>query len=119
MTFDHSEQVIEKSFQLLDEPVNLAFHLSESLIHTLLDKLSSDDDFRVVFQSSPRQALASIGHEAAAKATDSENGIWMCMKCKTLASKEIIRNSRDVFLKQLLSERARFNPIHLEISKLT
>ncbi|MGH8499888.1 MAG: NHLP-related RiPP peptide, partial [Methylococcales bacterium] len=94
MMFDHSEQAAEKAFLISEEISNPAFQLSESLVHNLLDKLSSDEDFRALFQISPREALASLGHEAAAKSTDSDKGIWACIRCETLASAETISKSR-------------------------
>ncbi len=114
MTFDHSEQAVEKYFQISEEQGNPAFQLSEAIVHSLLDKLSGDDDFRALFQKSPREALASLGHEAAANASDSDKGIWACLRCEELASAEVIRQSRDLLRIQLLTERVQFNPVGLQ-----
>ena len=116
MTFEHSEHVLDKATLILEETVNPAFQLSESLVHNLLDKLSSADDFRALFQRSPREALASLGHEAAANASDSDKGIWACLRCDTLASAETIGKSRDQLRIQLLIESAQFNPVALAIA---
>ena len=59
----------------------MAFQLSEELVDKLLDKLSSDNEFRAVFQKSPRIALAYLGHDAAAYASDTYKGAWACMSC--------------------------------------
>jgi len=95
----------------------MPFQLSEELVDKLLDKLSSDDDFRASFQKSPRQALASLGHAPAAKATDSDKGAWMCMSCDKLASADDIKKSRQALRTQLLSAKAQFNPINLDAAQ--
>ena len=94
----------------------MPFKLSEDTVDTLLDKLSSDDDFRAQFQKDPRQALASVGHKPSADASVAE-GAWMCMDVKQLASKEAIKASRDALRTQLLAEKAAQNPISLEVAK--
>ena len=91
----------------------MPFKLSEETVNTLLDKLSTDDDFRKRFQANPRAALASVGHKAAASAGADEKGIWACCNVKELASKEAIKASRDALRTQLLAESATFNPISL------
>ncbi|HPO23439.1 MAG TPA: NHLP-related RiPP peptide [Arenimonas sp.] len=95
----------------------MPFQLSEELVDKLLDKLSSDEDFRTSFQKSPRQALASLGHAPAAKASDSDKGAWACMSCNKLASAADIKKSRDALRTQLLSAKAQFNPVALEAAK--
>lgn len=95
----------------------MPFKLSEQTVDKLLDKLSTDDAFRQQFQSSPRAALASVGHEAAAKAKDTDPGIWACCTVTQLASKEAIRSSRDALRKQLLTSQASHTPITLEAAK--
>jgi putative modified peptide len=117
MTFNHSEQTVEKSFLIAEEQANPAFQLSEAIIHSLLDKLCSDEDFRSLFQRSPREALASLGHQAAANASDSDKGIWACLRCEELASADTIKQSRDALRMQLQSENARFNPISLQVAR--
>lgn len=87
---------------------------SEELVDKLLDKLSSDNEFRSVFQRSPRIALAYLGHEGASRANSGDRGTWSCLQCKQLASPEAIKAGRDVLRQQLLSEKAAYNPIRLE-----
>jgi len=88
--------------------------LSEDLVDTLLNKLSSDNEFRAVFQKNPRVALAYLGHEPAAAAGASEKGAWTCMQCDKLASADVIKASRDELRKQLLSSKTQFDPIKLQ-----
>lgn len=97
----------------------MPFQLSEELVDKLLDKLSSDNEFRAVFQKSPRIALAYLGHDAAAYASDSDKGAWACMSCEKLASAADIKKSRDLLRKQILSSNARFNPVTLEAAAHT
>jgi putative modified peptide len=93
----------------------MSYDLSEELVDKLLDKLSSDNEFRAVFQKSPRIALAYLGHDAAAYASDTDKGAWACLHCKELASPAAIKKSRVELRKQLLSSKARFNPVSLEL----
>jgi putative modified peptide len=94
----------------------MAYDLSEELVDKLLDKLTRDNEFRAVFQKSPRIALAYLGHDAAAYASDTDKGAWACMHCTELASPAVIKKSRDALRKQFLSSSARMNPINLEIT---
>lgn len=95
----------------------MPFKLSETTVDTLLDKLSSDDDFRKQFQANPRKALAALGHQPAAKAKDADSGLWSCLQTTQLASKESIKASREVLRKQLLSSQSTYNPVNLEVAK--
>lgn len=72
----------------------------------LLDKLSSDDDFRDQFQRNPRAALKSIGHETpdADRDVKGSDPVLCCNNIKSLASKEQIRAAR-AELHQQLSQR--------------
>jgi putative modified peptide len=92
----------------------MPYDLSEELVDKLLDKLTRDNEFRAVFQKSPRIALAYLGHDAAAYASDTDKGAWACMHCVELASPAVIKKSRDALRKQLLSTKGRFNPINLD-----
>ena len=95
----------------------MPFQLSEELVDKLLDKLSSDNEFRDVFQKSPRIALAYLGHDAAAHASDNDKGAWACMSCEKLASAADIKKSRNALRKQLLSAQATQHPIALDVAK--
>jgi len=80
----------------------------------LLDKLSVDDAFRELFSNDPRAALASLGYAPAQDHTQA-NGIWDCWMVGQLASKEVIRASRDQLLRQVTSAKAGAHPITLEM----
>lgn len=95
----------------------MPFKLSEATVDKLLDKLGSDDAFRDQFKANPRMALAAVGHEAAAKAKDGDEGIWACCAVTQLASKEAIKAGRDELRKQLLSSKASQSPVTLEVAK--
>lgn len=95
----------------------MPFQLSEQTVDTLLDKLSSDDDFRIQFQTNPREALAAIGHLPAAMAKDSAPGLWSCLQTTQLASKDAIKASREELRKQLLSSQAAYTPHNLSAAK--
>lgn len=97
----------------------MPFKLSEKTVDTLLDKLSSDDDFRAQFQANPREALAAIGHQPAAKAKDADSGLWSCLQTTQLASKDAIKSSREVLRKQLLASQGAYTPVNLEVAKPT
>ena len=95
----------------------MPFKLSEAVVDSLLEKLSSDEEFRTLFQASPRQALASLGHEAAANAKEGDAGVWTCMAAASpLASMEKIGKSRALLRNQFLSAQATYLPIHLQAS---
>lgn len=87
---------------------------SEEFVDKLLDKLSSDNEFRAAFQRSPRIALAYLGHEGATNASPSDQGAWSCMICENLASPEVMKEARDELRLQLLTNRATQNPIKLD-----
>lgn len=95
----------------------MPYDLSEQMVDKLLDKLSSDNEFRAVFQKSPRIALAYLGHDAAAYASDTDKGAWACLHCTELASAASIKKSRDALRTQMLSAKAAQSPVHLEVSK--
>lgn len=97
----------------------MPFKLSEATVDTLLDKLSSDDAFRKQFEANPRKALAAIGHRAAEIARDGDSGMWACLACKELASKETIAASRDVLREHLLAAQPSAFTISLELAKPT
>ena len=72
----------------------------------LLDKLSSDDDFRAQFASNPRAAMKSIGFETpeAVRDVKGSDPLLCCNNIKSLASKEKIKAAR-AELHQQLSQR--------------
>jgi putative modified peptide len=94
----------------------MPFKLSEQTVDTLLNKLSSDDDFRELFQKDPREALNAAGHIDTAGNTISDEEL-AGMQSQTLASKNDITASRNVLRKQLLTEQACLTPVHLNVQK--
>jgi putative modified peptide len=95
----------------------MPYDLSEELVDKLLDKLTRDNEFRAVFQKSPRIALAYLGHDAAAYASDTDKGAWACLHCEELASPATIKKSRDSIRRQLLTSQAGQHPITLDIAR--
>lgn len=81
----------------------MSFHLPVSIVDSLLDKLGSDDEFRVTFLSDPRAALASLGF-APASDPQIAQGRWFCLAVDELASKEAIRQSHEEIRRQLVSQ---------------
>jgi putative modified peptide len=88
-------------------------NISPKIVDALLDKLSSDDDFRSRFKADPRAALASLGDEDARHAAPGAPGPWACCAVTELASKEAIAASRVELNKQLTSEGL-FTPFKLQ-----
>lgn len=77
----------------------MTFRLSERVVDALLDKLCTDDDFRSLFTGDARAALASLGH-APASDPSITGGAWWCLKVESLASKDVIRRSRNELRRQ-------------------
>ena len=85
----------------------MAARFSPKVVDALLDKLSSDDDFRDLFQKDPREALRRVGHETPEQSVDvAGSDPVLCCHSKSLASKEQLRASRDQLRQQMLI----FNP---------
>ena len=94
--------------------MTMPFEISEELADKLLDKLSSDNEFRQVFERNPRIALAYLGHEGASNAGPNDQGAWSSLQCKQLASAEAIKDSHDKLRLQLIGSMASLKPIRLE-----
>lgn len=85
---------------------NAAGHdgLDPVIVDLLLERLSTDDDFRAVFQTNPAQALASLGVGQAtegASAPPEPGDNYYCMTSTNLASKEEIAATRALLQKHL------------------
>ena len=89
--------------------MQVANQLSEKTIDAVLDKLSSDDDFRARFQKNPREATRSLGIEDAAIDSLPEAPV------EKLADKKAFAGSRDKVRKQLVDARTPFHPISLDM----
>lgn len=74
--------------------------MDPAVVDELLDRLSSDDDFRDLFASDPRAALAEVGHVADA------NDPLLCAQTTTLASKEEIAAARAALQEHLTDHAA-------------
>ena len=71
----------------------MANSFSPDVADKLLDKLSSDDEFRDLFQKNPRAALRQIGHETPDSNRDVRGAdpVLCCYNLQGLASKEAIK----------------------------
>jgi putative modified peptide len=87
--------------------------LPESVADQLLAKLSTDDDFRALFSSDPRAALAQLGFGPASDA-DVQRGIWESLTVNQLADKQAIAGALASFRADVLSARAAADPISLD-----
>jgi len=81
---------------------------SPEVADKLLDKLSTDDDFRDLFEKNPGAALRQIGHETAEQhAGVRGSDPAMCANLKNgLASKEAIRVGRGSMKAMLTSTQS-------------
>ncbi|KFN43963.1 NHLP-related RiPP peptide [Arenimonas oryziterrae] len=71
-------------------------NLSPKVVDALLDKLSSDDDFRALFQKNPRAALRQVGHVTPEEDRDVRGAdpVLCCYNLHGLADKETIKQGR-------------------------
>ena len=74
-----------------------------AIAEKLLDRLSSDDDFRTLFLKNPRSALSFVGY-AEADLLGNRDGAWSCMNCDNLPDKKAFIESRDAFRKCLTTQ---------------
>ena len=83
----------------------MANNFSREVADTLLDKLSSDDKFRELFERNPHAALHQIGHDTPRNLVGiAGSDPVMCLtSSKGLASKEDIRAARSELMEQLTS----------------
>ena len=93
----------------------MSFRLPDTIVDKLLDRLATDDDFRLRFTEDTRDALASLGFAPALDRTV-ERGIWFCLQVQSLASKEAIRSGRDALRLRLTTNFIPLMPFALEAS---
>ena len=81
----------------------MANNFSREVADALLDKLSSDDKFRELFQRNPRAALHQIGHETPkdVEGISGSDPIMCLTSTGGLASKEDISAARGQLQEQL------------------
>lgn len=85
--------------------------LDPKVADKLLDKLSTDNDFRRLFKSDPAAALVKVGHpKDAALATAG------CCQIDSIAPKAQVQKSRDE-LKSMFMAGLSMGPIRLNIPK--
>ncbi len=68
--------------------------LAPSVADVLLDKLSTDDEFRDLFESDPGAALSELGHTPGEEVS--------CLVVEQLADKAVIAQARDEIRSMLL-----------------
>jgi putative modified peptide len=81
----------------------MAKTLPPHIADKMLDRLGSDDDFRVYFQKDPRGALSFLGYDEPAD-TNSNDSALKCMRCESMPDKKSFTQSRDVYHKQLTAQ---------------
>jgi putative modified peptide len=77
--------------------------LPSAIAEKLLDRLSSDDDFRRFFLKDPRMALSFLGY-AEADLLIQRDGPWSCMAIESLPDKAAIVASREAYRKLLTTQ---------------
>ena len=82
--------------------------LDPKVADKLLDKLSTDNEFRRLFKQDPAAALVKVGHPKAAAALTGG-----CCQIQSIAPKEQIKRSRDE-LKTMLASGLSMSPIRLD-----
>jgi putative modified peptide len=81
----------------------MANSLPAHIADKLLDRLSSDDDFRAYFQKDARGALSMLGYDEPA-GTAANDSALRCMRCDSMPDKKAFTQSRDAYRKQLTSQ---------------
>jgi putative modified peptide len=94
----------------------MSFKLPEPVVDSLLDKLANDDDFRELFTSDTRGALASLGYAQAMDRSVTQ-GIWFCLKVESLASKDAIRAGMEQLRLQFTTAFIPLMPFALEAAE--
>jgi len=91
----------------------MAKNFSREFADKLLDKLSTDDDFRSKFQADPRAAVASLGYETP-QADVGKPGEDPCLCLSgmftSLGKEEVIAKSRNKLREQLTSAPFHYAP---------
>ena len=73
------------------------------VVDKLLDRLSSDDNFRALFVKNPREALREVGHVTPeAQVGVAGKDAVMCCTVTTLASAEQLKASRKELTQRIL-----------------
>lgn len=80
----------------------MANSLPSKIAEKLLDRLSSDDDFRAYFKKDARGALSMLGYDEPT-GTAANDSALRCMRCDSMPTKATFAKSRDAYKKQLTS----------------
>jgi putative modified peptide len=78
----------------------MAKPLPANIAEKMLDRLSTDDDFRAYFQKDARGALSFLGYDEPVGTPNNDSAL-MCMRCDSLPDKQAFVKSREAFRKQL------------------
>jgi putative modified peptide len=81
----------------------MAKTLPAKIADKLLDRLSSDDDFRSYFKKDPRGALSMLGYDEPA-GTPTNDSALACMQCESMPTKATFTKSRAAYKKHLTSK---------------
>ena len=88
----------------------MAKNFSREVADALLDKLSSDDKFRELFERNPHAALHQLGHDTPKELVGiAGSDPVMCLTSGGLASKEQIRAARSELQEQLTGVPFHYN----------
>ena len=93
------------------EPIAVKMVLSEHVADRLLDRLSTDDAFRALFDSNPRAALREVGHVTPEQFRDIKGAdpvLCLYSRKTPLASKEAIREACGALKARLTTEMFTF-----------
>lgn len=81
----------------------MAKPLPANIADKMLDRLSSDDDFRAYFQKDARGALSFLGYDEPA-GTPSNDSALACMRCDSMPDKKAFTQARAAYRTQLTSQ---------------
>jgi putative modified peptide len=81
----------------------------------LLDKLSTDNEFRRLFKKDPKAALLSVGYKEPEKDGAGLSRVYDCCQVQGIAPKADIVKARDVLLQQLTAGMSQ-SPIQLNVA---
>lgn len=88
--------------------------LDPKVASKLLDKLSTDTEFRRLFKKDPQAALKQVGYREPATGT-AHDSIVHCMKVERIAPKADILKAREALVEHLMGGLAQ-SPIHLNVA---
>lgn len=81
----------------------------------LLDKLSTDNEFRRLFKKDPKAALSSVGYKEPKAATAGVKQVYDCCGVDSIAPKADIVKARDALLQTFVAGLGQ-SPIQLNVA---